>query len=48
MSILFFCLIILCRFNSSTLYNLPVNIESADDYLLENSCIGSVKNKEIR
>jgi len=44
MSILFFGSIIVDRFDA-TLYNQPLNIDSGDDYLLENGCIGSVKNK---
>lgn len=41
---LFFCPIIVYRFDT-TLYNLLLNIESTDYYLLENSCISSVKNR---
>jgi len=46
MSTLFFGSIIVYCFNT-ILYNLPLNIESAEVYLLENSGIGSLKNKEI-
>jgi len=41
---LIFGSIIVYRFNT-TLYNLRLNIESAEDYLLENGCVSSVKNR---